>query len=154
MEHANLAPAPAQFTSSHPGDAIRLFIAEPEQAVRDSLALVLGAMDGAYVVCGASNAVDAGQWLAAHPFGWDVALVDAGIAADAASGLRYCGRHALVEQTVVVLCDGAAPPTRFDADAALACYDKRRDLERILALCMQLRNAGRGRHQPLQLEHG
>jgi DNA-binding NarL/FixJ family response regulator len=154
MEYTNLSPAPAAFTSFHPDDALRLFIAEPEQAVRDSLALVLGAMDETYVVCRASSAADAGQWLAAHPFGWDVALVDAGIAADAASGLKYCGRHAWVEQTVVVLCDAATPSSRFNADAALACYDKRRDLERILALCMQLRNPGRGRHQLLQPEQG
>ena len=135
------AAAPTALSPLPPGCALRFLIADPDRDFRDSVALIMGAMDGGFVVCRASNAVEAGEWLAVNPFGWDVALVDAEIADDPASGLRYCGRHVLTDQVVVVLRKGVGPlPRPDDEAAALACYDKRRDLDRVVALCMQLRS--------------
>ena len=117
-------------------------IAEPEKDVRETLAFVLGAMDGARIVHSAATADDAERWLATHPDDWDVALVDAQLVDDVSPGLRKCGRQAPAEQTVIVLCDeySAQPPAPLSADLAHAWYDKRYDIDRIASLCMHLRN--------------
>jgi DNA-binding NarL/FixJ family response regulator len=141
MHQTISAAAPTAFLPAPPRCAIRFLIADADKNFRDSAALIMSAMDGGSVVCRASNAIEAGEWLATNPFAWDVALVDAEIASDPASGLRYCGRHVLTGQVVVVLRDGARLlPHSVSEAAVLACYDKRRDMARIVALCIQLRD--------------
>lgn len=154
MHHTISAAAPPALSPPPPGCAVRFLIADPDKDFRDSVSLILEAMDGGFVVCRASSAAEAGDWLAAHPFGWDVALIDADIAADPASGLRHCGRHVLTDQAVVVLHDGARAWSRSGIDPALACYDKQRDMDRIVTLCMQLRSRRNGHDAALRVDRG
>lgn len=127
--------------------AIRLLIAEPEKEVRESLAFVLGAMDGARVVHAAATADDVGRWLSFHPRDWDVALVDEQLVDDVTPRLRNRGGPGASDPAVLVLCDAAGASTAQRARAAepsLGFYDKRRDIDRITSLCMHLRDAHGG----------
>lgn len=110
---------------------LRIFLVEDSPVIRDNLAESLEELTGARVVGSASNEDEARQWLADHPAGWDLAVVDLFLLQG--SGLnvvKSCSNRAL-RQKVIVLTNYATPPIRQRCLAlgADAVFDKATEIE-------------------------
>lgn len=114
---------------------LRIYLVEDSPVIRDALSESLEELVGARMVGWASNEDDAIQWLADHPSGWDLAVVDLFLLQG--SGLnvvKSCSQREL-RQKVVVLTGYATPPMRQRclAAGADAVFDKSTELDEFTA---------------------
>lgn len=132
--------ATPQFVSAN----VKVFLVEDNALIQEQVRQILEAIPGAEVVQVAATAQQAGDWLATHPDGWDLALVDLFLAkGHGFEVLRRC-RERKPHQRAVVLSNYTRDPVRAHAAqaGADAVFDKTFDMEALVAYCEAL-NRGR-----------
>ncbi len=110
---------------------LRIYLVEDSPVIRAALSESLEELVGARVVDGASTEAEACQWLADHPNGWDLAVVDLFLLQG--SGLnvvKACSQREL-RQKVVVLTGYATALMRERclAAGADAFFDKATEID-------------------------
>lgn len=128
--------ATPQFVSAN----VKVFLVEDNALIQEQVRQILEAIPGAEVVQVAATAQQAGDWLATHPDGWDLALVDLFLAkGHGFEVLRRC-RERKPHQRAVVLSNYTRDPVRAHAAqaGADAVFDKTFDMEALVAYCEAL----------------
>jgi DNA-binding NarL/FixJ family response regulator len=119
---------------------MRVFLVEDNPVMRAHVQEELASICGVKVVHAAACAEEAQQWLAAHPQGWDLALVDIFLASGHGfQVLRQC-RDRSPYQRAVVLSNYTRDPVREHARlaGADAVFDKSFEMEAMLEYCRGL----------------
>jgi DNA-binding NarL/FixJ family response regulator len=119
---------------------VKVFLVEDNAVIQEQVRQTLEAIPGAQVVHVAASAQQAGDWLAAHPDGWDLALVDLFLAkGHGFEVLRHC-RARKPHQRAVVLSNYTRDPVRAHAAqaGADAVFDKTFDMDALVAYCQEL----------------
>ncbi|WP_299764843.1 response regulator [Ramlibacter sp.] len=119
---------------------MKVFLVEDNIVIQEQVRQTLEAVPGAQVVQVAASAQQAGDWLAAHPDDWDLALVDLFLAkGHGFEVLRHC-RDRKPHQRAVVLSNYTRDPVRAHAAqaGADAVFDKTFDMEALVAYCQEL----------------
>lgn len=122
---------------------VNVFLVEDNAVLQEQLRQILEAIPGTQVVQMAVSAQQAREWLAQHPDGWDLALVDLFLAkGHGFEVLRYC-RDRKPHQRAVVLSNYTRDPVRAHAAqaGADAVFDKTFDMDALVAYCQDLRRA-------------
>lgn len=119
---------------------VKVFLVEDNAMLQEQVRHTLEAIPGAEVVQVAVTAQQAGDWLDAHPDGWDLALVDLFLAkGHGFEVLRRC-RDRKPHQRAVVLSNYTRDPVRAHAAqaGADAVFDKTFDMDALVAYCEDL----------------
>ncbi|WP_186510705.1 response regulator [Caenimonas sedimenti] len=130
---------------------MRVVLVEDDRAMQQELARTVSALSGGRVVLVSEAARPAIEWLAEHPDGWDLAIVDMFLKeGHGFDVLRQCRRAmALPHQKAVMLSNYARDQVGRYAHALGAdrFFDKSFDLDELVAYCKSLSAelAGRGR---------
>jgi len=120
--------------------SVKVLLVEDNAMIQEQVRQTLAAIPGAEVVEVAVSAQQAGEWLAAHPDDWDLALVDLFLAkGHGFEVLRRC-RDRKPHQRAVVLSNYTRDPVRAHAAqaGADAVFDKTFDMEALVAYCETL----------------
>ncbi|HEY8359823.1 MAG TPA: response regulator [Ramlibacter sp.] len=119
---------------------MKVLLVEDNAMIQEQVRQTLEAIPGAEVVQVAVSAQQAGDWLAAHPDGWDLALVDLFLAkGHGFDVLRRC-RDRKPHQRAVVLSNYTRDPVRAHAAqaGADAVFDKTFDMDALVEYCEAL----------------
>lgn len=119
---------------------MKVFLVEDNGLIQQQLRQTFSEIPGMEVVEVAASAQQAGDWLAAHPDGWDLALVDLFLAkGHGFEVLRHC-RARKPHQRAVVLSNYTRDPVREHAAqaGADAVFDKAYEMEALVAYCQDL----------------
>jgi len=118
---------------------MKVLLVEDDHLLAAQLRQVIRAMDGAELVHAAENDQDACDWIAAHPGGWDLALVDVFLAAGHGfKVLRQCAGRA-PRQRVVLMSSYTREPMRQRAlEAGADAFFDKTDPERLIDFCIDL----------------
>lgn len=125
---------------------MRVLLVEDNARLQEEVRRMIATIPHAEVVAVASTQRQAADWLAAHPDGWDLALVDLFLAeGHGFEVLRRC-RKVRPHQRAVVFSNYTRDPVRERArDAgADAVFDKSFELDGLLDYCTGF---GRGLHE-------
>jgi DNA-binding NarL/FixJ family response regulator len=121
--------------------ALRAYIVEDSPTIRDNLIETLQELAEVQAVGLADTEREGRDWLAAHPDGWDIAVVD--LFLRQGSGLRVveAARHRHPRQKVIVLSNHATSDMRrrcaqLGADAV---FDKSTEIDALLDYCVRTR---------------
>jgi DNA-binding NarL/FixJ family response regulator len=131
---------------------MRVLLVEDNARIQDEVRRMIGAIPHAEVVAIAATQRQATEWLAAHPEGWDLALVDLFLAeGHGFEVLRRC-RKVRPHQRAVVFSNYTREPVRERArdTGADAVFDKSFELDALFDYCTEL---GRGLRESA-LAHG
>ena len=122
-----------------PLSPIRIAIVEDDSILRAQLVDLLTESGQAHVVFEEASEQQAGAWLAQHPDGWDLAIVDVFIAEG--NGLKLLAAHRirLPHQRVVMLTGFATRETRMACRqlGADAVFDKLEEIDALVTYCVQ-----------------
>ena len=124
-------------------NAMKLFVVEDNGKALQNLRDAMDALPTVEIVDVAATAEEARAWLASHPDGWDVAVIDLFLAAGHGfEVLRHC-RDRRPGQHAVVLSNYTRDPVREHARlaGADAVFDKSFQLEDLVAWCGQVASA-------------
>ena len=118
--------------------SLRVLLIEDDERFRHALTYVLSEIAAVDAVVHAETEIDAMTWLASHPLGWDLAIVD--LFLTQGSGLRVLAgcRVRQARQKVIVLTGSANKEMRRRcADlGADAVFDKALPMDELLAYCV------------------
>lgn len=119
---------------------MRVLLVEDNPRIQEEMRRMIAAIPHAEVVTVAATERQATEWLAAHPEGWDLALVDLFLAeGHGFQVLRRC-RKVRPHQQAVVLSNYTRDPVREHARhaGADAVFDKSFELDAVVEYCTQL----------------
>lgn len=119
---------------------MRVLLVEDNPRMQQELVRIVGAIPGAEVVAVAATQEQASEWLAAHPVGWDLAIVDLFLArGHGFAVLRSCRKLRRL-QRAVVLSNYTRDPVRERAReaGADAVFDKSFELDALMDYCGEL----------------
>ncbi len=125
---------------------MKVLLVEDNPLVCEHVTHTLQAIPGARIVKVAGTEPQATEWLAAHPDGWDLALVDLFLAkGHGFDGRRRC-RARQPGQRAVVLSNYTRDPVRQYAReaGADAVFDKSFDMERLVDYLVQFSRSRAG----------
>ena len=120
---------------------LRVFLVEDSAAMRAHLIDTLTSRAGVEVVGVAETESEAAGWLAHHPGGWDIALIDLFLREGTGAGLIEMCRERAPGQTVIVITNharDAALLERCRAMGADAVYHKAIEIDSLVAHCISL----------------
>lgn len=118
---------------------MRVLLVEDNERIQDEMRRMIAAIPHAEVVAVAATQRQATDWLAAHPEGWDLALVDLFLAeGHGFEVLRRC-RRVHPHQRAAVLSNYTREPVRENAQqlGADAVFDKSFELDDVVAYCTE-----------------
>lgn len=119
---------------------MRILLVEDQPTVQQQVVAAFAEIPGAAIVHVATTSGQAREWLAQHPDGWDLAVIDLFLASGHGfEVLRDCrGRQPW--QRAVVLSNYTRDPVREHARlaGADAVFDKSFEMEGLLAWCERL----------------
>jgi two-component system OmpR family response regulator len=132
--------------AARPGPAvdIRTYIVEDNATIRENLVGTLEELASVLPLGWAETENEARGWLAQHPQGWDLAIVDLFLKQGSGLGvLEACAKRDR-RQRVVVLSNYATPDMRkrcaqLGADAV---FDKSNEIDSLVEYCLQLAAGG------------
>lgn len=116
---------------------MRVLLVEDNVRMHEELRRLMAAIPNAKLVAVATSQAQASDWLAAHPQGWDLAIVDLFLAqGHGFEVLRRC-RKLSPQQRAVVLTNYTRDPVREHARqaGADALFDKSFELDALVAYC-------------------
>ena len=118
---------------------MKVLLVEDDQLLAAQLGQLIQAMEGAELVHAVVNDQDACDWIAAHPEGWDLALVDVFLAAGHGfKVLRHCAGRS-PQQRVVLMSSYTREPMRQRAlEAGADAYFDKTEPERLIDFCTDL----------------
>ncbi|MBB1600790.1 response regulator [Variovorax sp. UMC13] len=118
---------------------MKVLLVEDDHLLAAQLGQVIRAMEGAELVHAAVNDRDACDWIAAHPDGWDLALVDVFLAAGHGfKVLRQCADRS-PRQRVVLMSSYTREPMRQRAlEAGADAFFDKTEPERLIDFCIDL----------------
>jgi DNA-binding NarL/FixJ family response regulator len=118
---------------------MRVLLVEDNPRMQDEVRHIVAAIPGARLVAVAASQAQASGWLAAHPEGWDLALVDLFLGqGHGFQVLRAC-RKAHPQQRAVVLSNYTRDPVREHARqaGADAVFDKSFEMDALVDYCRE-----------------
>ncbi|MCZ2495766.1 response regulator [Xylophilus sp. Kf1] len=117
--------------------ALNIFLVEDNRIVRVALTDMLQETLDCHVVASAASEPEATRWLAEHPVGWDIAVIDLTLAQGNGLGVLASCRDRQPHQRAVVLTGHADPAIRARCAelAANAVFDKTTELDLLFAYC-------------------
>lgn len=118
---------------------LKVFLVEDNQTIRDNLIPTLADLAHAEVVGIAEGERDANTWLASHPDGWELAVVDLFLKEGSGLGVLRELQGRSQHQHAVVLTNYPTPSIRHRSLAlgADAVFDKSTELDAFFAFCLQ-----------------
>lgn len=124
--------------------ALITFLVEDNKTIRDNLVPALEDLVNGRVVGYAETEIDALAWLAEHPDGWQLLIVDLFLKEGSGLGVLGGCRNRKPGQRVVVLSNYVTADirTRCTALGADAVFDKSRDLDAFIEYCNANRPSG------------
>ena len=124
--------------------ALITFLVEDNKTIRDNLVPALEDLVNGRVVGYAETETDALAWLAEHPDGWQLLIVDLFLKEGSGLGVLGSCRNRKPGQRVVVLSNYVTADirTRCTALGADAVFDKSRDLDAFIEYCNANRPSG------------
>ncbi|RSZ37141.1 MULTISPECIES: response regulator [unclassified Variovorax] len=124
--------------------ALITFLVEDNKTIRDNLVPALEDLVNGRVVGYAETETDALAWLAEHPDGWQLLIVDLFLKEGSGLGVLGGCRNRKPGQRVVVLSNYVTADirTRCTALGADAVFDKSRDLDAFIEYCNANRPSG------------
>lgn len=122
--------------------ALRIFLVEDSEIIRESLSAALLELVGAQVVGFAIGETEAIAWLSAYPSQWDLLVVDIFLKQGNGLGVVAFGISRNAKQKLVVLTNYASDGVRERCKTlgADAIFDKSTDIEKLVAFCLDQRN--------------
>ncbi|WP_219219440.1 response regulator [Variovorax boronicumulans] len=119
--------------------ALKVFLVEDNQTIRDNLIPTLADLAHAEVVGIAEGEHDATTWLSSHPDGWELAVVDLFLKEGSGLGVLRELQGRSPHQHAVVLTNYPTPSIRHRSLAlgADAVFDKSTELDAFFAFCLQ-----------------
>jgi two-component system OmpR family response regulator len=117
---------------------LRTYIVEDNATIRDNLIGALEELASIRSLGWAETEGDAKQWLAAHPGGWDLTIVDLFLKEGSGLGVLEACRPRDGGQRVIVLSNYATPEMRQRcADlGADVVFDKSREIDALVEYCI------------------
>jgi DNA-binding NarL/FixJ family response regulator len=124
--------------------ALITFLVEDNKTIRDNLVPALEDLVNGRVVGFAETETDALAWLAAHPDGWQLLIVDLFLKEGSGLGVLGGCKERKPSQRVVVLSNYVTADIRARCTAlgADAVFDKSRDLDAFIEYCNANRPSG------------
>jgi len=124
--------------------ALITFLVEDNKTIRDNLVPALEDLVNGRVVGFAETESDALAWLAAHPDGWQLLIVDLFLKEGSGLGVLAGCKTRSAGQRVVVLSNYVTVDIRARCEAlgADAVFDKSRDLDAFIEYCNNDRPSG------------
>jgi DNA-binding NarL/FixJ family response regulator len=124
--------------------ALITFLVEDNKTIRDNLVPALEDLVNGRVVGFAETESDALAWLAAHPDGWQLLIVDLFLKEGSGLGVLGGCKERKPSQRVVVLSNYVTADIRARCTAlgADAVFDKSRDLDAFIEYCNANRPSG------------
>lgn len=125
---------------------IRTYLVEDNATIRENLVGTLEELASVQPLGWAETEKEATAWLAGHPDGWDLAIVDLFLKQGSGLGVLEACRRRADSQRVVVLSNYATPDMRkrcaeLGADAV---FDKSNEIDSLVEYCLQLASGGSG----------
>ena len=120
---------------------LKVFLVEDSAAMRAHLIDTLTSRAGVDVVGVAETESEAAGWLARHPSGWDIALIDLFLREGTGAGLIEMCRERAHGQSVLVMTNHARDAALLERCRALgadAVYHKAMELDSLVARCISL----------------
>jgi|GEM_PF-347080 len=127
-----------------------IFLVEDDPALRDSLILVLGALDSTVVVATAQTEEEASTWLRQHEGEWDLTVMDLLLESGTGFGVLASMPSQDDRARVVVLTNSATPSNRSLCRqlGVGAVFDKTHEISEFLDYCGHLPPPGRTAGEP------
>ncbi len=121
--------------------ALQLYLIEDDEAMRTTLAELLGGHLDIEVVGYGDNELSVTHWLSSHDSGWDLAIVDLQLRTGSGIGaLQWCATR-MPHQKVVVLSSMVTDDARSRCLAlgADGVFDKATEMDAFVAFCRDLK---------------
>lgn len=122
---------------------LRTYIVEDNATIRENLIGALEELASIESVGWAETESDARQWLAAHPGGWDLAVVDLFLKQGSGLGVLEACQGRETQRRVVVLSNYATADMRKRCEqlGADAVFDKSNEIDALVEYCIALHDA-------------
>lgn len=119
---------------------LRTYLVEDNATIRENLVETLEELASVRSLGWSDTEEDARHWLAAHPGGWDLVIVDLFLRQGSGLGVLEAARERSGEQRTVVLSNYATPDMRrrcaeLGADAV---FDKSNEIDALVEYCLAL----------------